>query len=217
MRRSRHVVWYVLLPTLLVTAGYVMSRSPRLAEEARQLQIPRIEAEPLCPWRDPEADLRVWFPDATGYRTETRILSGKRLELAKRLQRMPEPGDNALQIHRVYRDSVDLGAVLTRRVKGEWGAIELVVALTDEGRVRGVRLQRSREPEVVRQQLQRPDWLGAFAGQTLTGQWTLEGDFPEVVPEARISATAVADGVRSLLVLYATAREADPSLVRHDH
>ena len=55
------------------------------------------EAMPLCPWRQPEVDLKVFFPDATGYRAETRILSGLRLELAERLGRTPTGDENALR------------------------------------------------------------------------------------------------------------------------
>lgn len=169
----------------------------------------------MCPWREPADDLRAWFPEATDHRAETRILSGQRLALAERLGRMPDAEEHALQIHRVYQGSTALGVVLTRRVKGEYGAIEIVLAATPEGRVRGLRLQRIREPEVVREELQRAEWLGAFVGTELAGDWTLASGVPPVNPGAQVSAAAVADGVRSLLVLYATARETPPSLVRH--
>ncbi len=182
-----------------------------------RIPAPRIEAAPLCPWRQPGADLGAWFPDATGYRTETRILSGQRLALTDRLGRTPGAEENALRVYRVERGDAAEGVVLTKRVKGEWGAIEIVLAVNPDGRVRGLRLQRLREPEVVRDQLQRPDWLGAFVGRGLTSEWRLDGSAPPVVPEAQTSAAAVREGIQCLLVLYRTSEEAGVPVVRHEH
>src|SRR5437870_13286554 len=113
-----------------------------------------IELAPMCPWRQPETDLRAFFPGATRHETEIRILSGERLELARRLGRMPAPEEHSLYLHRVYDAQRRLGTVLTRRVKGEYGAIEIVLAANPDGRVRGVRYQRLREPERIASALQ---------------------------------------------------------------
>src|SRR5581483_6699073 len=103
---------------------------------------------PLCPWREPEADLKQFFPEADHYETETRILSGRRTELAARLGRQPTGDENALRLYRVCAGSKRVGTILTGRVKGECGAIELVVALEGDT-VRGLRLQRHRETAAV--------------------------------------------------------------------
>jgi hypothetical protein len=203
------------VPALWALLWWTAAPSSRPGEAVRELHVARIEPAPLCPWRQPADDLRAWFPDATGYHTETRILSGQRLALARRLGRTPDADESALQIHRVSQGSLPAGAVLTRRVKGDNGAIEIVVGVTEEGRVRGVRLQRLREPEAVREELERPDWLGAFRGMELGGDGTFKLPVPDLTSDARVSAAAVVDGVRSLLALYATARETPPSLVRH--
>ena len=76
------------------------------------------QAAPLCPWREPESDLKRFFPNATRYEPETRILSGQRLELAERLGRVPTGDENALHLYRSYEEQSPLGTVLTRRVKG---------------------------------------------------------------------------------------------------
>ena len=80
------------------------------------------QAAPLCPWREPASDLQRFFPNATRYEPETRILSGQRLELAERLGRMPTGDENALHLYRSYEEQSPLGTVLTRRVKGAYGA-----------------------------------------------------------------------------------------------
>jgi hypothetical protein len=176
------------------------------------------QAAPLCPWRDPANDLKRFFPNATRYEPETRILSGQRLELAERLGRVPTGDENTLHIYRCYEEQAPLGSVLTRRVKGAYGAIELVLAVGTNGHVRGLSLQRLREPEPIAAALQNPDWLRSFDGERSDSSWNLGRDIPEVVPEARASAEAIVDGVRSLLILLATSDESrsqSPVAARH--
>ena len=174
-----------------------------------------IESAPLCPWREPEMDLRTFFPEGASYITETRVLSGLRVELAKHLGRPPEPEENALTLHRIFAGSERIGFVLTRRVKGEHGAIELVMALNPNGEVLGVRLQRLREPEAIANQVQQGAWLARFRGRTHDRGWDSDdtGSLPE---EARASASAIREGVRSLLVLHA-ATEGVYSVLDHPH
>jgi len=161
----------------------------------------------MCPWREPDADLQLFFPGADHCEVDTRILSGLRLELTSRLGRAPNGAENALRFHRVWLGTNELGTVLTRRVKGTHGAIEIVLATDAVCRVRGVRLQRLREPEPVAAALQSPDWLRAFAGKQAEDAWKLGTDIPEVFPEARESAAAVVEGVRSELILLSTATQ----------
>ena len=176
------------------------------------------QAAPLCPWREPASDLKQFFPNATHYEPETRILSGQRLELAGRLGRVPTGDENALRIYRCYQDLIPLGAVATRRVKGAYGAIELVLAVGADGQVRGLRVQRLREPEPIADALLNPGWLRTFEGLRSDSSWKIGGDIADVVPEARASAEAIADGARSLMILLATSDESDarpPVAARH--
>ena len=193
--------------TLIVSAAWWVPRAFFPDRVPVRLKSASIESAPMCPWREPEEDLRLMFPGASTYRDETRILSGVRPELAKRLGRLPSAEENALRVHRVYTGENDLGAILVRRVKGEHGAIELVVAVTEEGTVRGLRLQRLREPESIARILQEPGWLASFTGKTATNHFKLEEDVPGVATEARASAEAVTDGMRSLLVLFEMSNE----------
>jgi hypothetical protein len=161
-----------------------------------------IESAPLCPWREPEMDLPTFFPEGASYITETRVLSGLRVELTKSLGRAPEPEENALTLHRIFAGSEKIGFVLTRRVKGEHGAIELVLALNPSGEVLGVRLQRLREPDPIASQVQQAAWLARFRGRTHDRGWDSD-DVSALAEEARPSARAIREGVRSLLVLHA--------------
>jgi hypothetical protein len=163
------------------------------------------EPMPLCPWREPDADMHALFPSGTHYEAETRILSGLRVELEERLGRRPSAEENALHLFRIYRDQTPLGTVVTRRIKGDYGAIELVLAIGQDLRVRGWRLQRSREPEPVLEALLDPAWRRSFEGKGADSPWQLGLDIPQVVPVAAGSAAAVVEGARSLLILVAAA------------
>jgi hypothetical protein len=171
----------------------------------------------MCPWRDPASDLRAFFPAATRHETETRVLSGARLELTRRLGRGPRAEENSLYLHRIYHTDHRLGTVLTRRVKGEYGAIEIVLAVDMRGAIRGLRYQRLREPPPISAALHSPDWVQAFQGRSAVGDWHLGHGIPAVPAAARISAQAVVEGVRSLLVLQETAEQRGLRLAEPHH
>jgi hypothetical protein len=159
----------------------------------------------MCPWREPEKDLRQFFPEATRYETTTRILSGQRLELAQKLGRTPTGDENALHIYPIYREQLSLGTVLTRRVKGEFGAIELVLAVGTNQQICGLRLQRLREPVASTAALQNSEWLDSFKGMRVDSEWQPKGKISGLPADARVSAEAIVEGARSLLVLLAVA------------
>jgi hypothetical protein len=175
------------------------------------------EPAPLCPWREPETDMKVFFPGATAHQTETRILSGLRLELADRLGRQMTGDENALRVNRIYQNDTLLGSVLTRRVKGEYGAIELVLATDDRRGVRGLRLQRLREPETNATVLQATNWLNAFVGKRAEDAWKIGADIPQVPSEAHESAASIVSGVRSLLVLLEEAEQCQTGKLAETH
>ncbi len=157
----------------------------------------------LCPWRNPEPDRHQFFSNSTEVREETLILSAKRLEVARQLGRPSTGEENALKVYRILRYNEAIGAVVARRVRGESGAIELLLAVGNDGKVVGARLQRLREPEAVTRALQSTAWLGAFAGKDRTSSWRLGTDLPDVPPAARPSAAAILDAAHTLLVLLA--------------
>lgn len=160
----------------------------------------RIEAAPMCPWRNPSSDVATWFPRATRTETEVRILSGVRPELAQRLGRQPSAAENALYIHRIWKGTELMGEVATCRVKGESGAVELAVAFLPDGRIHGVRVQRSREPEPVASAFQ-DSWLAAIRGKSGADLSSPGTALPPLPPEARTTANAITEGIRSLSIL----------------
>ena len=75
-------------------------------------------------------------------------------------------------------------------------AVELAVAFLPDGRIQGVRMQRSREPEPVTLALQN-SWLNSFQGRTTADLASL----PQVPEAARSTAAAISEGIRSLCIL----------------
>ena len=197
----------VLFVALGIIAGiwifWVPARRPLTKGESKISA--RGENTPLCPWREPQQDLKALFPEASAYATETRILSGFTAPLQKRLGRSMTVDENPLRIHRATDGARRVGAILVKRVKGEHGGIELVMGLDNDGRVRGVLIQSQREPDSVAQII--ATLLPHFAGKTAKSPFKPGDDLPEVAPEARVTATAVAEGVRSTLIVFSFAED----------
>jgi hypothetical protein len=213
---GRAAVGAVLL-LALAAAVFVWMRQDRTAGRDTVYEPASLYVEPgsMCPWRTPEEDLHRFFPGAGGYRTRITTLSSQRLELHQRLGRMPGPDENSLSIHEVTENGQICGAVLTRRVKAEHGLIEVMVAVDNQQRVRGLKLQRLREPESVAVALQDPAWLSAFIGKSAESRWALGEDIPEVPTDARVSAGRLIEAVRSLLVLFSVAEARPGAPVHH--
>lgn len=168
-----------------------------------------VEPAPLCPWRNPESDLKLFFPGADRWQIETRILSGKRLELEKQLGRPPAADENALHLHRVFCGKELAGTVLTRRAKGEHGAIEIVLALNPDQSIKGVRFQRLREPPAIAEALSSEPWLHSFRGRKAGMDWNGASGIPSLAPQAKASGAAVVEAMRSLLILLAAAEQSE--------
>ncbi len=199
--------WCVVIGGSLLLAGAWLYSKSGAPEAVFQPVSRPVEGAPVCPWRNPDSDLQRFFPGATGWRTEIRILSDRRLELAQRLGRPAGSDENLINLYRVFEGDRTLGTVLTRRVKGEHGVIEVVLAVDRQGAVAGIRLQRLREPEAVAQAIENPSWLAAFSGKNAESDWRLGNGIPDLPTEARPTGAALVAGVRSLLILFHAAEE----------
>src|SRR3954468_6789964 len=101
---SRAVIFGVCgMALTAAVAGWRFQDSHRSPEIPFETKNQPDAAAPMCPWREPSGDVKVFFPAATRYQVETRILSGFRLQLAERLGRAPTGDENALRVYRVYR------------------------------------------------------------------------------------------------------------------
>jgi len=171
----------------------------------------RIEVAPLCPWRNPSEDCASWFPAADRSEAELQILSALRSEIPRVLGRDPNPEDNARYVHRVFAKDRCVGEVVVRRVKGPSGSLEVVVGLTLDGTLVGVRLQRAREPDAVLAAVD-GTWLAAFRGLKQEAPLRPGVDLPVVSPVAVTTADAITAAVRTVLATRELAT--DPRALR---
>jgi hypothetical protein len=181
------------------------NRTEIKTEPATAAKFTPAEEEPVCPWREPERDMTLFFPEATNHKQEARPLSGMRLDLQRILGRQPSAADQLLRVNWIEKNGEILGSIILKRVKGEHGAIELVIAQSLDGTIRGVRAQRCREPEQVAQNFGPPGWISAFSGKTATNRFALGDDLP-MPSEGQESARAIAEGVRLSLAVFALAQ-----------
>ncbi len=203
-----------LLASVGLTLRYRISKQQEVIFEPANKPPP---LAPMCPWRNPEADLPKLFPEASRYDLDTRILSGMRPELARRLGRFPTADENALQVYRIYSPDRMQGEVVTRRVKGSYGAIELVIAADEHGRFKNVLIQRVREPQALSDALLGANWTQWLGGKTAESSWDCERLLANLDPKARPSAEAVIAGVRSSIILLAASAQMPSSELAQSH
>ena len=152
----------------------------------------------MIAWRSPAADMALFFPGASlpdSANPKVVPLSRHRVEILKSLGPETPLDSNALYVFPVH----EKGAVLLRRVAGEYGSIEVVVGIDTLGRVVGVHIQRHREPPEIEKALTAPTFLASFSGKTATSTFTLPPELPQI---AKTSAQAVSRSVRALLIEY---------------
>ncbi len=108
---------------------------------------PAASALPYCALRDPVNSIYELFPDATGYESDVRTVSRDARDAVS--QALPfslhfnELGRHTLYIAKEHGD--DLGYVHARTESSRWGLAEFAWAITPDLRIRGVKLQRSRD------------------------------------------------------------------------
>lgn len=144
----------------------------------------------LCPWRNPDADLKQFFPLSTSHRESRLSVSGKQVELAKRLGRKPTGEENVQPVFHIFRGEQLLGSVTTRRVRGENGAIEMVLATDTKHNPIGLKIQRHREMEDLKKKFERLDFVQSCTIDSLASECCGTGN--EAV---------VREGVKTLRIL----------------
>jgi len=194
--------------TLLLMVGvfifWLWSPSEKFAAHHPQDHA-RVEPTPVSPWRNSAADLSVLFPNATNHVIDSRIITGVMVQAQKQLGRPLNPDENPLRIFRALGPGGRVGSVLVTRVKAEYGGMEIVTGVDTNGAVRGVRIQSQRERPEVADAIVKASWLDGFVGKTATSELRLGADLAEVPAAARVSAQAVADGVRDQLIVLTLA------------
>lgn len=190
-------------------AAYHYASSSR--ETIFEPTIKTIETQTPCPWSNAETELTNWFPGATGYSVQDVALSGKRLELQRRLGRPLLPEDMELHSYAVSSNGSVIGTVLTRRIKGEHGAIELALALDSASRIEHFKIQSCREPTEIINALKEVHLESRLQHKTVQDDFAF--DFHDIPGSAHKIALQLTEAVKTLLIL----QEAGCHEVHHLH
>ena len=191
--------------------------APRETHTVYDPPIKQIEPASPCPWRDAGEDMTNWFPGATEHSSLDLVLSGKSPELQQTLGRRLLPEEMALHTYPVLSNHVHLGTVLTRRLKGEHGGIEMALALDTNRQVKALKVQRIREPEHVVRALEQYNLNQRFKQATLNDDLvaSLQTENRTNGPADTI-ARAIAAETKTLLVLF-EAGQAEFRISTHHH
>lgn len=111
----------------------------------------RVEAAVGCDLNDPARDVRLLFPESTGFRTVYVSVAEaggepllRRIEgrLGDRFQGLYETIDVPYTMYQIYKGQELIGYIHGVNQKGRYGGIQVFLALTKEGVIRGFYLQR---------------------------------------------------------------------------
>ncbi|MBI2843578.1 MAG: hypothetical protein HYX78_09270 [Armatimonadetes bacterium] len=154
----------------------------------------------LCVWRKPDQDIKEFFPGAETYKTEYKKPSGSQEKaIEKRIGTSLDPDESEFKFYRILNGGKQVGTILTHLGKGQFGAIEIVVALDNNAKIKGTAIQRDREKK--RAELRSDKFLGQFRGKDKNDPIKTGQDI-NPVPGAEKSSETVAFSVRKLLVVY---------------
>lgn len=160
---------------------------------------PSVSHADVCVWRDPERTMSRLFPNANDYETIDRKISSEKLRLIEnRLGRPLGTGERENWVYYRIRgnNAETLGYVLTDAEKGEYGAIEIVMGITPDGKVIGVYIQRARERD---REFKSKEFLDQFVEKTKEDLIRIGKD---IRAESSLPLEQVAFAVRKMLVMF---------------
>ena len=159
----------------------------------------------VCIWRFPDKDIKTLFPKATGYKTEVLTYSKEeKVKIESMLGAKLDDDETKFNFYRTYKDTTKIGPVLTHSVKGQYGAIEVVIGLQNKfdsvgkfigAAITNVLIQRDRE--VKSKDLRSDKFLGQFIGKTVKSKL----DNIKPVAGAEKSSQAIGFSVKKLLIV----------------
>lgn len=160
--------------------------------------LPQAALADVCVWRDPERTMTKLFPGAQDYLTVDRkmtpaIVTDIEAVLGKPLE---ETEKTEFSFYEIKAGKRSLGWVMALAGTGVYGVIETVVGLNPDGTVRGVYLQRIREPQ--RKDLSADAFLDQFKGKTLQDSFDVK-----LVADAEKPSREIARLVKKMLAFHA--------------
>ncbi len=157
----------------------------------------------LCVWRNPDADIQALFGGGS-YRTVLVNVGAKRSAIEQAIGVTLDADEQQLKFWPVIRNGVRVGTVASHLGKGDYGAIEVVVAIVDPpdgpAKIKAVTIQRDRER--YRSALRSPAFLDQFKGKQAASVLTVGSDIVAAHPSAVRASAVVALSAKKMLVAY---------------
>lgn len=181
-----------------------MKKSMALAVLAMFSLLPVSEAAAaLCVWRNPDADIREFFGSGS-YRTVVVRVGAKKAEIERRIGQPLDPDENEMRFWPIIKNGKRVGTVASHLGKGDYGAIEVVMAIEDPpngpARIKNIKIQRDRER--YREALRSRAFLNQFIGKTAASPLRVGQDIKAAHSGAVKSSQVVALSVKKQLVAY---------------
>jgi hypothetical protein len=160
----------------------------------------------LCVWRQPDADISGIFGSGSYKTVFADITDAQRQKIEKRLGFALDADETQFKYFPVFKGTKRVGTVMTHAGKGQFGAIEVVVAVVagDSGPViKEVRIQRDREK--AKAALRSREFLGQFKGMSVNDEFLITNDesgLRSAAKGAEKASQAVATAARKLLIVY---------------
>ncbi len=159
----------------------------------------------LCVWRFPERDMKEIF-DGDNYSTTFFDISiDEQKDIEKVLESSLDADETQFKFFTVFKDGDTVGTVATHLSKGQYGAIEVVVALEhgsdpSKATIKEVRIQRDREKE--RAKLRGAEFLNQFKGKKYDDDFVVGEDLKAASKSSIKSSAAIAFAVKKLTIVY---------------
>jgi hypothetical protein len=160
----------------------------------------------LCVWRQPDTDISSIFGSGSYKTVFADITDAQKKSIEKRIGFSLDADETQFKYFPVFKGKKRVGTVMTHAGKGQFGAIEIVVAVVDGDSgpvIREVRIQRDREK--AKAALRSKDFLGQFKGMSVSDDFRVTSDGPGIrtaVKGAEKASQAVATAARKLLIVY---------------
>ena len=157
----------------------------------------------LCVWRNPDTDIKEFF-ESGSYRTVLAKVGSKKAAIEQVIGTKLDADETELKFWPVIQNGKRVGTVSSHLGKGDYGAVEVVMAIVDPpnapAKIKAVRIQRDRERH--REALRSSTFLNQFNGKTAQSTLQVGQDIQPAHPGAIKASKVAALSVKKLLVAY---------------
>jgi len=157
----------------------------------------------LCVWRNPDSDIQEFFGGGN-YRSLSVNVGSHKSAIEAAIGTSLDSDETQFKFWPVIQNGQRVGTVASHLGKGDYGAIEVIVAIVDPAngpaKVKAVKIQRDRER--YREQLRSSTFLDQFKGKQATSALKVGADVVAAHPQAVTASQVVALSCKKLLVAY---------------